>query len=67
MGVEETSNDDVTVLHAPGSGDDTIFEVVAAASEAVVLVSADRALGERCRAVGADVVGPSWLLERLSY
>jgi hypothetical protein len=30
-----------------------------------VLVSADRELAERVRRDGADVVGPTWLWERL--
>ena len=55
----------VEVRHAPGHGDDTLVEIAAAAEEPVVLVSADRALGERCRAVGAQVEGPTWLLDRL--
>ncbi|HEV2089278.1 MAG TPA: hypothetical protein VGR21_13290 [Cryptosporangiaceae bacterium] len=55
----------VRVVHAPGEGDDAIVAVAADASEAVVVVSADRALGDRCRAVGAEVVGPAWLLDRL--
>ena len=56
----------VRVVHAPGEGDDTLVHVAADAGEPVTLVSADRALGERARAHGADVVGPGWLLERLS-
>ncbi len=55
----------VRVVHAPVEGDDTIVILATDASEAVVVVSADRALGDRCRAVGADVVGPGWLLDRL--
>ena len=65
-GVDEGASDGVTIVHAPGHGDDTLVGVAAAATEHVVLVSADRALGERCRAVGAEVVGPSWLLDRLT-
>lgn len=70
QGAEEGSADGVEVVHAEGRGDDTIVAVAAAASTVesapVVLVSADRALGDRCRALGADVVGPSWLLDRLA-
>ena len=66
QGVEEGTSDGVTVVHAPGHGDDTIVDLAAAASKPVVLVSADRALGGRSRAVGAEVVGPSWLLDRLT-
>ena len=56
----------VTVVHALGSGDDALVEVAAeAADQAVTLVTADRALRRRAEALGADVVGPGWLLERL--
>ncbi len=65
QGVEEGVSDGVVIVHAPGHGDDTLVALAEAASQPVVLVSADRALGDRCRAVGADVVGPNWLLDRL--
>ena len=64
-GVEEGEHDGVTVVHAPGEGDETLAAVAAAATGPVTLVSADQALGERCRAAGADVVGPNSLLDRL--
>ena len=64
-GAEEGDRDGVTVLHAPGDGDESIVAVAATAAEPVTLVSADRALGERCRTLGAGVVGPGWLLARL--
>lgn len=64
-GVEEGVVDGVEVVHAPGEGDDTLVALAEAAGEHVVLVSADRALADRCRAVGCDVVGPNWLLDRL--
>jgi hypothetical protein len=58
--------DGVTVLHADGSGDDLLVHTVAKTTEqAVVLVSADRELKRRVEALGADVVGPGWLLARL--
>lgn len=57
--------DGVEVVHAPGQGDDTLVALAVAASGAVVLVSADRALGDRVRRAGGDVVGPTWLLDRL--
>lgn len=66
QGVEEGAGGGVTIIHAPGQGDDTIVGVAAAATEHVMLVSADRVLGDRCRSVGAEVVGPSWLLDRLT-
>ncbi|GAA0279462.1 NTP pyrophosphohydrolase [Cryptosporangium japonicum] len=48
----------VEVVSAPGSGDDTIVEVVAAAEPPVWVVTADRALRDRVTALGADVLGP---------
>jgi hypothetical protein len=56
----------VTVVHAAGSGDDMLVEVASnAGGQAVTLVTADRELRQRAEALGADVVGPGWLLERL--
>lgn len=58
----------VKVVHAPGEGDDTLValaEAAAGAGATVTLVSADRRLAARVRAVGAEVVGPRWLLDRL--
>jgi rRNA-processing protein FCF1 len=65
-GVQEGVAGGVEVVHAPAHGDDTLVSLAEAASEPVVLVSADRALAARCRAVGAEVVGPRWLLARLA-
>jgi len=64
-GGAEGTSEGVRVVHARGEGDETLVALAAAATEPVTLVSADRALGERCRALGAGVVGPGWLLERL--
>ena len=64
-GVEEGVADGVTVVHAPGHGDDTLASLAATADGPVVLVSADRGLRARVRGSGAEVVGPSWLLGRL--
>jgi hypothetical protein len=66
QGMAEGVGDGVEVVHAPAEGDDTLAGIVEAATEPVTLVSADRALGDRCRAVGAEVVGPRWLLGRLA-
>ncbi|HEX2046215.1 MAG TPA: hypothetical protein VHF27_00520 [Acidimicrobiales bacterium] len=67
-GAEEGEVGGVTVVHAPGEGDETLVAVAvaAAATEPVTLVSADRALGDRCRARRVRLVGPGWLLERLA-
>jgi rRNA-processing protein FCF1 len=55
------------VVEAPGSGDDTIVALVRDLNtlRAVVVVTADRELGDRCRAAGATVLGPGWLLRLL--
>ncbi len=63
-GADEGTADGVEVVHAPGEGDETIAAVAAEHSGCTV-VTADRALADRVRAVGADVVGPTWLLDRL--
>lgn len=64
-GVEVGTSEGVTVVHAPGSGDDTLVDVIEDADDPVTLVSADRALRERAEACGAELVGPSWLLALL--
>jgi hypothetical protein len=65
-GADEADVDGVEVVHAPGEGDDTIAAIAEMHREVdVVVVTADRELGRRVRAVGAEVVGPSWLLDRL--
>jgi hypothetical protein len=64
-GAEVGVADGVEVVHAPRHGDDTIVGCAAGSTEPVVLVSADRNLAERVRRSGGEVVGPTWLLERL--
>lgn len=65
-GVPDGVADGVAVLHAVGSGDDTLIDVVSNVSDQVVtLVTADRELRRRAEALGAEVVGPGWLLELL--
>jgi len=65
-GVQSGLADGVTVLHAGDSGDDALVDVVANAfDQMVTLVTADRELRHRAEALGADVVGPAWLLEIL--
>jgi hypothetical protein len=64
-GVEEGVADGVEIVHAPGEGDETLAGLAERAGGDVILVSADRALGERVRHAGGDVRGPNWLLERL--
>jgi hypothetical protein len=74
-GVDEGVADGVEVVHAPGEGDEAIVECAerwcaecppVEAQRTVIVVTADRDLGERVRAVGAEVVGPGRLLDRLT-
>ena len=65
QGAREGVEGGVQVVHAPGEGDDTIAALAAAGELPVVVVTADRALADRCRAAGADVSGPRWLLDRI--
>jgi rRNA-processing protein FCF1 len=65
-GVPRGLADGVTVEHAVGSGDDMLVDIAGRASDqTVTLVTADRELRRRAEALGADVVGPNWLFERL--
>lgn len=62
-GADELDADGVRVVHAAGSGDDTLVALAAAAGRPATLVTADRALCRR--APGVKVRGPSWLLAHL--
>ena len=64
-GVPEGLAHGVEVVHAPGEGDETLAAVVETAPEPVLLVSSDRGLRTRVQRLGAQVVGPSWIWERL--
>jgi hypothetical protein len=63
-GADEADVDGVEVVHAPGEGDDT-NAAIAEAHREVIVVTTDRELAERVRAVDAVVVGPSWLHDQL--
>jgi hypothetical protein len=56
--------DGVEVVHAPGEGDDTIT-AIAITHPGATVVTADRGLAARVRAAAGEVVGPSWLHDRL--
>jgi hypothetical protein len=58
-GAVEGGTDGVQVVHAASSGDDAMVE---RCGPGVLLVTADRALGDRARRAGAEVVGPGALL-----
>lgn len=66
-GAPEGDADGVRVVHAGGEGDDMLAAIAASAGrdEVVRLVTADRGLTARATAVGAEVVGPRWLLDRM--
>src|ERR1700691_4261365 len=49
-GAEEGESDGVTVVHASGSGDDSLVALASEARGAVTLVSADRGLRQRAEA-----------------
>ena len=66
-GATEGMSGGVEVVHAKGVGDDTLAALAESGLPPVTLVSADRGLAERARRVGAEVVGPRWLLDRLEH
>jgi 8-oxo-dGTP diphosphatase len=66
-------SDTVRVVAAPGSGDDSIVDIVEETvvkegddEDSCLVVTADRELRARCKAAGASVTGPRWLLDRLT-
>jgi hypothetical protein len=60
---DEVRPGEVTVVQAPGSGDDAIVAVVRElAGGPVLVVTADRELRARCVSAGATIAGPGWLL-----
>jgi 8-oxo-dGTP pyrophosphatase MutT (NUDIX family) len=65
-GAARTVRDDapsaVSVVAAPGSGDDAIVDAVAGTPAPALVVTADRELSRRCAGLGAAVAGPNWLL-----
>jgi hypothetical protein len=67
-GVPAGTDAHLRTVHAPRDGD---AEIVARARDAVAagsrvtVVTADRVLVGRALGVGAETVGPSWLLDRL--
>ena len=62
------ADEPVSVVRAPGSGDDAIVEAARAAVDAghtpVVVVTADRELRARVGELGAAVHGPAWLRDQ---
>jgi hypothetical protein len=68
-GVRRGRDAHVRVTHASGQGDDAIVTEVTILRKAghdVTAVTADRMLKARLEGLGAQVVGPAWLLEQLT-
>lgn len=68
-GVPEGDADGVRVVHAAGSGDDRVVEEVTALvrlGRAATVVTADQGLVARVTDLGAAVIGPRTLRDRLS-
>jgi hypothetical protein len=57
---DDEGPENVSVVAASGSGDDAIVDLVAAQAphRRTVVVTADRELRDRVRAIGAEIVGP---------
>ncbi|MFD0364056.1 hypothetical protein ACFQZZ_21635 [Nocardia sp. GCM10030253] len=69
-GAADPKFEGLRLVLADGSGDDAIVDVVAGAveqdsSRSITVVTADRGLRDRVEALGADTVGPRWLLDRV--
>ncbi|HSV67840.1 MAG TPA: hypothetical protein VLJ59_18315 [Mycobacteriales bacterium] len=69
-GVGPGMTDSVRVVHAAGSGDDAIVELVAAEVDRephrpITVVTADRELRRRVTPLGATILGPTALWQRL--
>jgi predicted RNA-binding protein with PIN domain len=67
-GVPEGVTGAVEVVHALGEGDDSIVEEAkraVALGETVAVVTADRGLSARVEHLGATLLRPRWLLDRI--
>ncbi len=67
-GVPEDRTGAIGVVHAAREGDDTIVEEVRAVIDegrVATVVTADRGLTERVQRLGAEVHGPTWLLDHI--
>jgi predicted RNA-binding protein with PIN domain len=69
-GADPGSFDGLRVVHASGSGDDAIVDLVATMTASdgarpVTVVTADRGLRARVAALGAQTIGPRELWQRL--
>lgn len=67
-GAEPGLHDGIRVVHATGSGDDAMVDIVRAEApnRPVTVVTADRELRARVTALGAEVQGPRGYLDSLT-
>ncbi len=67
-GADEGVRDGIRIVHAMGSGDDAMVDIVGveAPDRPVTVVTADRELRARVTALGADVRGPRDYLDSLT-
>ena len=68
-GVPSGRDGHLQTVHAAKDGDATIVLETGTARERgddVVVITADRALGQRVEALGARTMSPSWLLDQIS-
>ncbi|GGN73778.1 hypothetical protein [Nocardia rhizosphaerihabitans] len=63
---DEPTASRMTIVLAERSGDDKILDVVSEATGHITVVTADRELRSRVQALGAETVGPSWLVSQLN-
>ncbi|MGH9098694.1 MAG: hypothetical protein ACRDZX_08730 [Acidimicrobiales bacterium] len=64
-GAAEADADGVRVVHAAHDGDDALVAQAKTATADLLFVTADRHLRERLRELGAETIGPRWLIDRL--
>jgi hypothetical protein len=57
----------LVVVHAPGHGDDAILAAARNAGPETLVITSDRELIGRVRALGADTRGARWLRDRLGH
>lgn len=67
-GVPQGRDAHLRTVHAPKDGDSSILKHAGAAREhghEVVVITADRALGQRVESLGCRTLSPGWLLAQL--
>ena len=67
-GVPKGTDTHLRTVHAPKDGDSTIVSEARSArdrDEAVVVITADRALRQRVESLGCRTMSPGWLLDQI--